>query len=128
MNRYYSRLRPVSIGTYPAGMVLDTHNYDSKTFVEAAGCEVYGYIDYDRELSKEEIEHYDLVPGWLKPYWVVVTSVDDHGHVISNITGTEMHCRKPDTFCKESRRIDIYIDYFESREEAEQYVEDARKA
>ena len=126
--RYYSKLRPVSIGTYPAGMVLGTHNYYSRRYVEDAGCEVWGYIDYDRELSKEECEHYDLVRGGLKTFWVVVTSINDHGNIISNIVGTEMHVSKPETIFRETGRRDIYLDYFESREAAEQFVRDSKNA
>lgn len=128
MNRYYSKQRPVSFGTYPLGMVLDTHNYDSRRYIDDAGCEVWGYIDYDRELSKEECDHYALVRGGLKTFWVVATSVNNHGNVVSNIVGTERHVSKPETICKVTSRKDIYLDYFESEEAAQRFVRDAREA
>jgi len=109
-------------------MVLGIHNYDSRRYVDDAGCEVWGYIDYDRELSREECDHYNLVLGGLKTFWVVATSVDDHGDIISNIVGTEMHVSKPETIYRETGRRDIYLDYFESREAAEQFVRDSKNA
>lgn len=128
MNRYYSKLRPVSIGTYPVGMAVETHNYDHRQYVEDAGCEVYGYIDYNRKLSEDEINHYDLIPGGLTTYWVVITSVYDTGRVTCNIVARERHARKPDHYHTSTQRKDIYIDYFESQEEAEQFVSESRKA
>lgn len=66
MNRYYSRLRPVGPGTYPKDGAQAIHNYDRRQYVEDAGCEVWGYIDYDRELTEKETEGYELVPGDFK--------------------------------------------------------------
>lgn len=96
--------------------------------VEAAGCEVYGYIDYNRKLSEDEINHYELIPGGLTTYWVVITSVYDTGRVTCNIAARERHARKPDHYHTSTQRKDIYIDYFESQEEAEQFVSESRKA
>jgi len=128
VNRYYSKLRPVSIGTFPVGMAVETHNYDRRQYVEDAGCEVYGYIDYNRVLSEDEVSHYDLVPGGLKTYWVVLTSVYDNGRVTSNIVATERHASKPEPSHTQALRKDIYIDYFESQEAAEQFVKESRKS
>jgi len=128
MNRYYSKLRPVSIGTYPVGMAVNYKNYDRRTYIEDAGCEVYGYIDYNRELSEDEIKHYDLVPGGLTTYWVVITSVHNTGRVTCNIVATERHAAKPNHSHVSTSRKDIYIDYFDSREAAEQFVQESRKA
>lgn len=61
--RYYSKLRPVGIGTYPKTGVQSLHNYDDRQYVKDAGCKVWGYIDYDRELTQQEVFAYDLVAG-----------------------------------------------------------------
>ena len=61
--RYYSKLRPVSIGTYPKGGVQSLHNYVDRQYVMDAGCKVWGYVEYDRELTQQEAFAYDLVPG-----------------------------------------------------------------
>ena len=63
MKRYYSRLRPVGPGTYPRNGARDIHNYDDRQYIPDAGCDVLGYIDYDRELAPEEARSYDLVAG-----------------------------------------------------------------
>ena len=59
--RYYSKLRPIDLGTYPTEGAQDIHNFDSRTYVEEAGCEVWGYIDYDRKLTDAEVKAYELV-------------------------------------------------------------------
>lgn len=61
MYRYYSKLRPVAPGTFPNRGVAEIHNYDERTYIEDAGCEVWGYIDYNRELTDKEIAAYELV-------------------------------------------------------------------
>ena len=61
MNRYYSKSRPVAPGTYPVNGAKKIHNYDSRIYVEGAGCEVWGYVEYERELTPEEIRNYELV-------------------------------------------------------------------
>lgn len=61
MNRYYSKSRPVAPGTYPVDSAKKIHNYDSRIYVEGAGCEVWGYVEYERELTPEEIRNYELV-------------------------------------------------------------------
>lgn len=59
--RYYSTERPISIGTYPKAGAVEIVNFDERTEVERLGIAVWGYIDYDRELSDAEIEDYELV-------------------------------------------------------------------
>ena len=127
MSRYYSRLRPVSIGTCPSDAVY-TFNYNDRKYVEEAGCEVWGFAEYERELTEEECKQYDLVPGGLKTYWVTSTTVDDYGNVRCKLIGSERHTVKPQSVSKSTKRRDIYIDYFDSREEAEEFVNDADNA
>ena len=61
--RYYSKLRPVGPGTFPKEGVQEIFNYDCQTYVEEVGREVWGYIEYDRELTDAEIRDYELAPG-----------------------------------------------------------------
>ena len=65
--RYYSRLRPVGPGTFPNHDVLEIHNYDSRTYIEDAGCEVWGYIDYAQDITEREARSYELVKGQKAP-------------------------------------------------------------
>lgn len=61
--RYYSKLRPVGPGTYPKSGATDIHNYNDKIYVKDAGQQVWGYIEYNRELTPEELRSYELIPG-----------------------------------------------------------------
>ena len=60
--RYFSTMRPVSIGTYPNnGKVVEIHNFDSREMVKSIGHEAWGYIDYLEPLTEKEALSYDLV-------------------------------------------------------------------
>lgn len=60
--RYYSIYRPVDIGTYPKGGVVNIVNFDSRSHVESINRSAWGYIEYDRELTQDEISSFELVP------------------------------------------------------------------
>ena len=68
MKRYYSSLRPIGPGTYPKDGAQDIHNYDNRQYIEDAGCECWGYIDYNRELTPEELKNFELVQGGSKHF------------------------------------------------------------
>lgn len=58
----------------------------------------------------------------MKKYYCVVTTVDDYGNTSANIVEVREAKTKPlDDFRRMSRK-DIYIDWFESKEEAENYI------
>lgn len=64
MNRYYSILRPVGIGTFPkpAGNEVKTiRNFDRREFRPEISREAWGYIEYEQELSERDAADYDLV-------------------------------------------------------------------
>lgn len=129
MKRYYSTMRPVQPGGYPnRDGVEEIHNFDTKTFCEEIGREAWGYIDYREPLTKEQAEAYELTLGGMKTYWCVTTSVDDRGRVVANITNTVEAVSKPENSSESKSRKDIYNDWFESREEAQKFVEEARMA
>lgn len=129
MIRYYSTMRPVQPGGYPnRESVEEIHNFDTKTFCEEIGREAWGYIDYREPLTKEQAEAYELTLGGMKTYWCVTTSFDDNGRVTSAITSTIEAVCKPENTSKSTNRKDIYNDWFESREEAEDWVEEAKRA
>lgn len=61
--RVWSTHRPISIGTYPREYgVTDIVNFDSREWVEEIRNYAWGYIDYERDLPKDEQDHYDLRP------------------------------------------------------------------
>lgn len=59
--RYYSIMRPVSIGTYPKSGAVSIFNFDAKQPVEEIGRSAWGYIDYDRKLTEKEAQDFELV-------------------------------------------------------------------
>lgn len=60
MMRYYSILRPVGLGTYPREGAEQIRNYDCRQYVQEIGREAWGYIDYSRELTAQEMAAYEL--------------------------------------------------------------------
>ena len=79
-------------------------------------------------LEKEQAVAYELTLAGMKTYWCVTTSVYDDGRVIAAITNSIQAVRAPKNESKSLRRKDIYHDWFSSKEEAEQFVEDAKNA
>lgn len=61
--KYYSTLRPVSIGigTQPKKGFMDFVNYDDRT--ELNGMMIWAELYYDRELTDQELKDYELVKG-----------------------------------------------------------------
>lgn len=60
MYKYYSSLRPVSIGTYPKEGFQGFRNYDRRKPTSAG--EAWGELYYSRKLTEREIAAYDLIP------------------------------------------------------------------
>lgn len=129
MVRYYSTQRPFGPGTFPQRDGTETiTNFDGKIYCEEIGREAWGFIDYQEPLTKEEVDAYELTLSGMKTYYCVTSSVDDNGKVRAAITNViEVAC-KPENSFKSLRRKDIYCDWFESREEAEKLVEEAKMA
>lgn len=63
-NRYYSIMRPIGIGTYPAGAhIINICNFGCRKYVDEIGREAWGYIDFAHTLSKQNQMNYELLPG-----------------------------------------------------------------
>lgn len=61
-HKYYSIMRPVSIGTFPDnGTILGIVNFDNQQMVESIGKMAWGYINYGKPLTKKQISDYELV-------------------------------------------------------------------
>lgn len=57
--RYYSILRPVSIGTFPkpdGNEILKICNFDSRSYCKEIDREAWGFIDYEKPLSSNDAE------------------------------------------------------------------------
>ena len=61
--RYYSTQRPVMPGGYPQKGINKIHNFDTRIFCESIGRDAWGYVDYEQELSEEEMHSFELVKG-----------------------------------------------------------------
>lgn len=59
-HKYYSIMRPVSIGTYPKG-IEDFINYDVRK--EINGHMVWAELYYNRELTQKELEDFEMIRG-----------------------------------------------------------------
>ena len=59
--KYYSLLRPVSIGTHPKNGMEDFINYDTRT--EVNGRMVWAEIYYSKELTEKELADYEMIRG-----------------------------------------------------------------
>lgn len=57
--KYYSKARPVDIGTHPTNGMIDFVNYDSMKDIE--GFRVWATLFYERELTQKELENYEMV-------------------------------------------------------------------
>lgn len=129
MIRYYSTQRPVLPGGFPEkDKVERIQNFDHKTFCVEIGDEAWGFIEYTNLLEKEQVDAYELTLAGRKTYWCVTTSVYDDGRAIAAITNCIRSEKKPENQFKELKHRDVYNDWFESKEEADQFVEDARNA
>lgn len=62
----------------------------------------------------------------MNTYYCVKSSVDNHGHMTAAITESVEADTMPQGTFTATQHKDIYTDWFESREEAEQFVRDAR--
>ena len=61
-HKYYSVMRPVSIGTHHKNGMMDFINYDTRT--EVNGRMVWAEIYYNRELTQKEMEDFEMIRGY----------------------------------------------------------------
>lgn len=126
--RYYSTQRPLTPGSCPRAGVQEVVNYDEKKFCEEIGIDAWGFVEYTRELTKQEADDYELTPAGLKKFWCVTTAFHDNGKVVSAITDVCEAAVKPENVCKETKTKDIYLDWFDTEEEAKEKVKEALNA
>ena len=126
--RYYSTERPLMPGCCPRAGVYEVKNFETKMFCDEVGCEAWGYVDYMRELSPEEAADYELLPAGMKTFWSVTTAIDNDGRVSCAITDIVRAAVKPENSFTETRSKDIWVDWFDSKEEAEERVMEAKMA
>ena len=125
--RYYSTQRPLTPGSCPRAGVQEVVNYDEKKFCEEIGMDAWGFVEYTRELTKQEADDYELTPAGLKKFWCVTTAFHNDGKVVSAITDVCEAAVKPENVCKETKTKDIYLDWFDTEEEAKERVDNSLK-
>ena len=64
----------------------------------------------------------------MKTFWGVTTSFDDTGKVTAAITDTIKAAKKTENSFKETKKKDIYVDWFETEEEAKERAKEALNA
>lgn len=64
----------------------------------------------------------------MKTWYCVTSSVDNKGRMTAAITETVEAATCPPSTCLFTRRKDIYKDWFDSRDDAEAFVKEARSA
>ena len=60
-------------------------------------------------------------------YWAVTTAFYDNGRVTANIVTSIEADQKPQAGYRETRKCDIYTDWFDTREGAEAFVAECRE-
>lgn len=63
--KYYSTQRPVASGTYPKpknNPAMFIHNFNERKYIAEIGRMAWGYVEYDKPLTNEDIDGYELTP------------------------------------------------------------------
>lgn len=63
--KYYSVMRPVSLGTVPKSGMMDFINYDNRTEIQTknGAIQAWAEVYYNRELEEQELRDYEMVRG-----------------------------------------------------------------
>lgn len=64
----------------------------------------------------------------MKTFWSVTTVYYDSGRVTSNITSIIEAAKIPEDIFRSTNRADIYIDWFDNFQDAQDFVNEARNA
>lgn len=59
--KYWLTLRPAMPGTIPTDNLVLINNFDSRTYEEEVGREVWGYVEYSRRLPDRKVVNYELI-------------------------------------------------------------------
>lgn len=75
--RYYLTYRPVDMGTCPRDFV-NMRNYDDRTDIPELGIQAWGYAEYGRELTDDEVNGYQLTDArGEKSRWSLVSKDEE---------------------------------------------------
>lgn len=83
--RYYSTQRPITPGGYPkpqGNAVLGIHNYNERTYCEEIGREVWGFIDYEKPITRYDSDSYEFVTAQTKTLHLRYIGTDGWGRYV----------------------------------------------
>lgn len=127
--KYYSTMRPVGPGTIPADIaVKEIRNFDDRQFCQEIDAEAWGWFETDERIPEEALAAYELDPEGTRTWYGVTSAFYDDGRIRAKITSTRRCLEKPENATCSLPRKDIYTDWFESREMAEKFVNEAKLA
>ena len=127
--KYYSTMRPVGPGTYPAPeWVSETHNFAKRTYIPEADLEAWGWIDYRAELDADIAYQYDLVPDYPTWFKVVVMSKKRGGGLKSRAQRVPFRsAEQPPTEHYENGGYECKAKYFASLDEADRAADEINR-
>lgn len=64
----------------------------------------------------------------MKKYYAVCTSCYDNGRISSNLVDTIEAEERPENTWKSTRRCDIYVTWFDSYDEAMEFIKEHKRA
>lgn len=119
--KYYSTQRPLMPGSFPnKADVKDIQNFDMKIFCKEIGRDAWGYVEYEQELTKEEVEEYELIPEGVLWYSVTISSKKHGGGLHAVVDRNRIRAVQcPLDMQFETRTRTFKRRYFESLEEAQ---------
>ena len=124
-HRYYSTQRPVTPGAFPGpggNKIVEIHNYDSKTYCEELGREVWGYIDYEQPLTPEKAASYELIPAVALWFPVTVSSCKHGGGLRVNSGQPVRAEQRPVDKTGDTPKMQFKTRYFSTWEEAQRIM------
>lgn len=102
---YYMIERPFGIGAQPKEGFVEAEDFDGKKHVEEIGRDAWSRIVYDRELTEQEIERYELVPAEQKLYFGYVKYAD--GSTMCHAKGTLAEVEESEKHIKETSKVRV---------------------
>lgn len=117
--RYYSTQRPICPGSYPKppeNRILMIHNYECKTYCEEIGLEVWGFIEYEKPLTTEETNRWELTIDSILWFPVTISS-RKHGGGLRITSGKPMRSQqRPSDTSGETAKMQWKTRYFKAAE------------
>lgn len=118
---YYMTQRPFSIGAQPKEGFVEAEDFDGKKYIEDIDRKAWSRIVYDRELTEQEIEQYDLVPAEQKLFFGYVKYAD--GSTMCHAKGTLDEVEASEERVREASKVRVrgFKRNEVSREQFEEY-------